>query len=239
MRTLVLSDLHGDSVLLERALEHARFAAGDRLIIAGDLLDGGPDDTVGLARSLGATVLAGNHEVSAAVGLVISPQDESTRERQAELAEKFISGEWSLAMEVEGWLVTHAGVSAALEDYIVRATRSPAVLAELLNEDFIQEMRQATTHSDSFSWSAMERYRLAMGALGPLWFRPDELSMLPRGLKQIVGHTPPEHFSPRHVDALESHGWLLVDAGGHGLGRSEFRYAEIADGEARVVSAAG
>ena len=110
-RTIVVSDLHGTTSLLERALEHSGFGANDTLVVAGDLIDVGGDDTVALAESLGATVLAGNHEVAAAMGLLrISPQNPDSLTRGPEFAGRFATGEWALAAAADGWLITHAGV---------------------------------------------------------------------------------------------------------------------------------
>jgi len=63
-RTIVIGDVHGcldelDELL--RTLEHRR---GDRLVLAGDLVDRGPDPVgvVRRARELGALAVLGNHE---------------------------------------------------------------------------------------------------------------------------------------------------------------------------------
>lgn len=238
MRTLIVSDLHGSSATLERALQDAEYCETDRLIIAGDLLDGGSDDTVALAESLGATILAGNHEVSAALGVIISPQDETTRRRAPELRERLRSGEWPLATAVDGWLVTHAGVSSALDELIVRAAYEPGVLASLLNEQFLAEM-DAAVRARRLSWVDIEQYRLLGGQLGPLWFRPYDLTLVPSGLRQIVGHTAPEYLGPDLTRRLESAGWLLIEPGGHRGRRPDFRYAVIENGDAHVVSRHG
>lgn len=204
-------------------------------MVAGDLLDGGPDDTVAAAEALGAEILAGNHEVSAALGIIITPQDASTRQRAAELSDRFASGEWGLATAADGWLITHAGVSVALEDVVQRAGRDAHAVADSLNELFIAEFVQAARDS-RLSWVDLERYRLIGGAMGPLWFRPHDLSMIPGGLKQIAGHTAPEYLGASLTNDLAAAGWLLVEPGGHRGRRPAFRYAVIEDGVASVVS---
>lgn len=247
MRTLVLSDLHGDASRLERTLEHARFTRDDRLVIAGDLIDVGTDDVIALAEAHGATVLAGNHEVSAALGLRISPQHPESLERGSEFAERFASGVWPLAVEVEGFLITHAGVSATLSDLIDRAGGEVAAVAERLNHLFRSEVESARAQAP-LAWEDIERLRLCGSPAGPLWFRPRSAAQLPSGLRQIVGHTPPEMYPPETLDALEHAGWLLVESGGHGAtavtcrrgGRILYpsvRYAVIEDGTARLVEA--
>lgn len=232
-RTIVVSDLHGSTERLERALEHASFSASDRLVVAGDLVDVGPGDVVGLAESLGATILAGNHEVAAAVGLKIVPQHAATLERGPQLATHFAEGTWPLALEADGWLITHAGVSSALSDVISRVNQDPVALAAELNRMFRAEMTAAMA-SMPLEWPDMERFRLIGGEMGPLWFRPMRLIDLPSGLRQIVGHTPPELLPDSGRALLESSGWLLIEPGGHAGGGRAFRYALIEHGEARV-----
>ncbi|TLM97281.1 MAG: hypothetical protein FDZ75_04850 [Actinobacteria bacterium] len=232
-RTIVVSDLHGSRAALERVLEHAGFGDGDRLVVAGDLVDVGSDDTVGFAESLGATILAGNHEVSAALGLRIAPQNVETLLRGPEFAERMLDGRWKLAVEVDGWLVTHAGVSVALDDLVARAGYDAGALALDLNERFRRELA-AAREEGPLEWQDMERYRLVGGELGPLWFRPTMLSRIPSGLRQIVGHTPPDVLGDALVTRLESYGWLLVESGGHGA--AHVRYAVVEpSGEAHVV----
>lgn len=43
MKTLVVTDIHGQYAELQRALEHAKFADSDRIINLGDMIDRGPD----------------------------------------------------------------------------------------------------------------------------------------------------------------------------------------------------
>jgi bis(5'-nucleosyl)-tetraphosphatase (symmetrical) len=65
MRVLVVGDVHGCLAELQDLLRAARFVQGtDRLVLAGDLMDRGPDPVgcVRLARKLGAEMVLGNHE---------------------------------------------------------------------------------------------------------------------------------------------------------------------------------
>lgn len=238
MRTIVVSDLHGTAALLERSLADAAFTDEDTLIIAGDLLDGGSDDTVGLAESLGATVLAGNHEVSAALGVIIAPQDASTRRRASELRERFSSGEWPLAAAADGWLVTHAGLSVEFRHLIEQAAADPARLAARLNDDFRREVDEASKAMRR-GGVALERFPLLGSAMGPLWFRPFDLTDIPAGIRQIVGHTAPELLGEKVSARLAERGWRLVEPGGHRGRRPAYRYAVVEGGQTRVVSHAG
>lgn len=235
-RTIVVSDLHGDASLLTRALDDANFSAdSDRLVVAGDLVDIGTDDTIALAEELGATILAGNHEVSAAIGLRISPQNPETLAMGPELARRLTEGEWPLAIAVDGWLITHAGVSVTLDDIVVTAGSEPDAVAAALNELFRAEVSDAVRRMP-IDWDSLANFRLIGGEMGPLWFRPLSLHHVPSGLRQVVGHTPPEMLSPSHLSALEARGWRLVEPGRRGEGHSGFRYAIIQDGDARVVT---
>lgn len=233
-RTIVLSDLHGDNALLERILEHASFGDDDRLVVAGDMIDVGGDDVVSAVTALGATVLVGNHEVAAAIGLRISPQDPASLARGAEFADNVISGRWSLAAVVDGWLVTHAGVSVALEDVIAMNERDPERIAEALNTLFAQEIERAVGLAP-LAPEDLDGYRLLGGEMGPLWFRPFDLTRIPSGIKQVVGHTPPELLSEAQLGALEAHGWRLVEPGHRAGQEDSVRYAVIEGGIARVV----
>lgn len=231
-RTLVVSDLHGDASLLDETLAHAAYGVGDRLIVAGDLIDVGPDDVISYARELGAVILAGNHEVSAALGLRISPQHETSLERGPWFMERFLEGEWPLATAVDGWLITHAGVSVALDDLLDR-TDDPEATAATLNELFRAECVAAVRHPPA-TWDELQSFRLMGGQMGPLWFRPLNPVHVPSGVRQIVGHTPPDAIGPEQYAALEQLGWRLIEPGGHRRTRG-VRYAVIENGEAEVV----
>jgi predicted phosphodiesterase len=64
MRIAVLADIHGNLPAFEAALAHARAQAPDQIVLAGDIVNGGPDSAAcwQLARSLGVPMLRGNHE---------------------------------------------------------------------------------------------------------------------------------------------------------------------------------
>ncbi len=234
-RTVVVSDLHGEARLLERALEAVGFGAGDRLVIAGDLIDVGRDDTVGLATELEATILAGNHEVCAALGILIQPQNPESLERGPEFAQRFVGGKWALATAADGWLITHAGVSTSLNDVIEECDREPDRIAAELNGRFRTEMAAAVPLAP-LDWEDIERFRLIGSEAGPLWFRPRSLPRLPGGLPQVVGHTPPETYTPAHLAALHAAGWRLIEPGGRG--GVAYRCCVIEDGHASVISSA-
>lgn len=63
-RTVIVGDVHGCRAELEALLAKVAFAAGDRLVMVGDLVARGPDPvgTIELLASLGARAVRGNHE---------------------------------------------------------------------------------------------------------------------------------------------------------------------------------
>ena len=64
MRIVILADIHGNLPALEAALAEIATLRPDRLIVAGDIVDGGPDSGSCWRRvkALGCPVLRGNHE---------------------------------------------------------------------------------------------------------------------------------------------------------------------------------
>lgn|GEM_PF-6122451 len=235
-RTIVVSDIHGFNALLEGALTDAGYSDDDKLVLAGDLVDIGPDDTVSTAESLGATILAGNHEVSAALGLEISPQSEETRKHGRDYARKLQVGQWPLALAVEGWLITHGGLSTLFGEEIERSRGDVDRLAEELNGAFVGEI--ARFLDGEMSAYSLGRSRIVGSELGPLWFRAARPELVPGGIRQVVGHTPCELYTPEGLAVLAAKNFLLIDPGAH-LGAAEegsFRYAVIENGEARVVN---
>lgn len=245
-RTIVVSDVHGDAGMLETVLAHADFEPEDTLIVAGDLLDIGPGDALAYAERSGAVILPGNHEVAAALGLRISPQHPSSLERGPELLDNMLGRRWPLAVAVEGILITHAGISTALDDVIERADGNPQTIANALNAEFVAELA-VLAESQPESWSTVAHFRLVGGQLGPLWFRPLDPDRVPLGLRQIAGHTPPDMLTPADREAVAARGLLMIEPGSHsrrrGLlgalrpGAPTLRYAVIENGEAHLVEA--
>lgn len=64
MRLAVLADIHGNLQAFEAALDHVSRQGVDRIVLAGDLVNGCPDTAAcwHLACSLGCPMLRGNHE---------------------------------------------------------------------------------------------------------------------------------------------------------------------------------
>jgi Calcineurin-like phosphoesterase superfamily domain len=64
MRIAIFADIHGNLPAFEAALAHVRRQGVDQLVLAGDIVNGGPDSPScwQLAQSLGCPLLRGNHE---------------------------------------------------------------------------------------------------------------------------------------------------------------------------------
>ncbi len=64
MRIAIIADIHGNLAALEAVLADVEALKPDRLMVAGDVVDGGPDSAACWERvkALGCPVLRGNHE---------------------------------------------------------------------------------------------------------------------------------------------------------------------------------
>jgi predicted phosphodiesterase len=64
MRLAILADIHGNLAAFQAALDHVATQHVDRIVIAGDVVNGAPDsrECWELARSLECPILRGNHE---------------------------------------------------------------------------------------------------------------------------------------------------------------------------------
>jgi hypothetical protein len=129
-------------------------------------------------------------------------------------------------------------VSTALGDITYRAAGDVEQIADALNRLFRDEIAGAVRRMP-VSFQDLDRYRLIGGEMGPLWFRPLNMEHIPSGLRQVVGHTPPDALPEHLTSSLERHGWLLVEPGGHAGGRGStgnLRYAVLADGAGGIVT---
>ncbi|MBC8010620.1 MAG: metallophosphoesterase [Burkholderiales bacterium] len=95
MRIALIADIHGNLAALEAALAEIETLRPDRLIVAGDVVDGGPDTGACWRRvkALGVPVIRGNHEryifdygTPRADPAWISPQFAPLRVARAELS---------------------------------------------------------------------------------------------------------------------------------------------------------
>jgi hypothetical protein len=235
MRTIILSDAHGEPDVIRGALAHAGFDAGvDRLIFAGDAIEVGRDSAgcLGLLEELGAEVLVGNHEYALFVdrALELEPIDPAV---EAAVAEGIGAGVWKLAAEAQGVLVSHAGFSGlfATEFQSIARGRSLAEFVDGINRAFRDAMISPVLESDG-----------VCGPSGPLWYRPMREAAPLGDVVQVAGHTPVSLLRDAHeVKRLSAGGFHLVDPNVRRW-RSEgfpppapLRYAVVEFGEVRVV----
>jgi predicted phosphodiesterase len=124
MRIAIIADIHGNYPALEAALAEIESLRPDRLVVAGDVVDGGPDSAACWRRvkALGCPVIRGNHEryvfdygTPRADPAWASPQFAPLRVARAELTEAEIAELAALPLvwsepEAPGLLVVHASL---------------------------------------------------------------------------------------------------------------------------------
>jgi len=235
MRTIVFSDVHGEPDVIRATLAHSGFdPKRDRLIFAGDAIEVGRDSAAALALldEVGAEFLVGNHEYAVFVGEQLEAQylDEAV---ERAVADRILRGEWNLAAESQGVLVTHAGVSAYFTDEfeVAMARGTVADFAEWLNRQFHKGIA-----------GRLMTFEGVFDGAGPLWFRPREGVAPLRGVTQVAGHTPVALLGDDEASRLAAQGFHLVDPHVRRWRAQGFpppvpyRYAVIEDGAVRVVT---
>lgn len=117
-RTLFIGDVHGCLNELERLLVLADFSKKTRLVLAGDLINKGPDSAgvLALAREYKARVILGNHEIKLMEYLKAGREDqadmEAVKQNMGSGLKHWVSWmkTWPLFLESPDWLVVHAGL---------------------------------------------------------------------------------------------------------------------------------
>lgn len=236
MRTIILSDAHGEPDVVRAVIEHSGFDPDrDRLIFAGDAIEVGRDSAgaIALLEEVGAEFLIGNHEYAVFVDspLEIEPLDPGV---EATVRDRIDNNRWRLAAEAEGVLISHAGVSNVFADEYAAVTEHGTVA------DFAEHLNRA--FRDAIATRGLMRDGV-VGADGPLWFRPRDGGSPLRGVVQVAGHTP---IAVLHAEGgaeeLAARGMYLIDphvrrwrAGGYTM-PPPLRYAVVTDGQVRVVT---
>jgi hypothetical protein len=237
--TLVISDVHAFPEFLESALGRSGFRAGvDHLVFAGDLLDRGGHPGACLERldELGAEMLIGDHDHATMLGYFIGEQSPASRGYRQALLRRFSSGALSLVTQVEGVLISHAGLSRTFTADFMAVGRDPARLARLLNEEF----RRALERQLSLGMAHPEPRTL--DGHSPMWLRVDDADVGPErlldGIEQIAGHTTPSVFRHWTEADFRAAGLCLIDPGSYGLGPRDhprhYRYGVIRGGMVSV-----
>jgi hypothetical protein len=235
MRTIVFSDVHGEPGIIRGVIEHSGYAAGDdRLVFAGDAIDIGRDSAgcLALLDELGAEFLVGNHEWGAFIDWGFEPLAPDVDEA---VMRHISAGDWPLAAEADGVLITHAGVSATWASVF-------AAVAQCEVAGFVRALNAGFR-------DAVDLGVLAEGGVvaddGPLWWRPrgGDAVGLP-GVAQVCGHTPHEILAGWGLDEPAGGcGLYLVDPWVRGWEKRGFcpptpvRYAVIEGGDVRVIGA--
>jgi hypothetical protein len=203
MRTIVLSDVHGNMERLERIIEHSRYERNaDQLIFAGDAADIGPYATECMQRmiDLGAKFISGNHDVAHLLKQeFIMPYDDNldlTTDFRDTWEKVFREQGISFIVNVDGIIISHAGISNVLYKRYGRNIQK-------INEDMIQAFEVRDKYNDLF-YSDL---------YSPIWFRPygsyymnDE--GIPAPIIQMVGHTP---YHALTKEALNDKNLFFID----------------------------
>ena len=233
MRTIVFSDVHGEPDIIHGVVEHSGYVAGeDRLIFAGDAIDIGRDSAgcLKLFDELGAEFLVGNHEWGAFIDWGFEPL---APEVDAAVTKHISDGDWPLAAQADGVLITHAGVSAEWADVFDEVAEGDvARFVDALNLGF-----RGAVELGMFAAQGV------IGDDGPLWWRPpcrDGVGL--PGVAQVCGHTPREIMDEwEPAEPLGTAGLYLVDPWVRGWEKRGFaaptpvRYAVIEGGGVRVI----
>jgi len=207
MRILIFPDLHEppEPVLseIEDIIAHE---SPDRVVFLGDYFDrfgDTPDDVARTAKWLKTSLadprrthLIGNHDVSYLwpSPATVCPGWEWPKQKEFSKTMGRTEGSFAFHAWVDGWLLTHAGLSATWLPAGLRAGEIDGWLTE-----------QALTARESFV-AHQTHWFLSVGlnrggrhpAGGILWCDHDELRRI-QGVRQIYGHTPAD--LPRWANA--------------------------------------
>jgi hypothetical protein len=200
MKTLIFPDLHEPpAAVLETIESTITGECPDRIVFLGDFFDqfhDGPEDAARIARWLKASLadprrthLIGNHDASYFWAYNATYCPGFTWEKRQEICKvmgkdlsrsKFVFHTW-----VDGWLLTHAGLSA---NWYPEGTSLDRIVKWLDAE--ARAARKSFADGKTHWFIAVGPKRGGMApAGGILWCDHRELRPIP-GLRQIYGHTP-------------------------------------------------
>jgi len=232
MKTLVFPDLHESPQALLDRIENLIAAEGaDRVVFLGDYFDryhDTPADAERMAQWLAAhlddprrTHLIGNHDASYLWPVETTFCPGFTWEKEAVIRatlgpnarDRFVFHAW-----VDGWLLTHAGLSAQWMTVPVDLVAT-AIAAE-------EKAARLAFGQDTHHWfvTVGQKRGGPFPAGGILWCDHRELEPIP-GLRQIYGHTPGSQ--PRWIG--RDH--LCLDTN---VGHGPQHYVAIEDGAVRI-----
>jgi hypothetical protein len=235
MRTLVISDCHGQPHLIKNALKDSGYEIGvDRLIHAGDIIDVGDQglECIALLIKNEAELLWGNHDAAVPLNKAIWPQnvyDTETRDKIVSISSMF-----TMAAHVDEFpkhkvhniLITHAGIST---DYYFQNIDPliKMINSHLYTEDF------PSTSTCLAHYLNTRKLRDLWEDNSPLWYRPKPDDLPYKSIVQVVGHTPPAWIE-KSVGKLENF-YVIDPYSKEGFGGDRFRYVIIEDGKIKLV----
>lgn len=187
-RTLLISDIHGELLLLEELLQKVQYdSQQDQLVLLGDYIDRGPAskgvlDKVAQLKSQGAQVLMGNHE-----------------QIMLDVFEKENKYDWDFWLHTAGGLATMRSYGFSEEDIDQAGDLENFSLHPFLNDKIIEHL-EFIRHLDKVI--EQEDYIFVHAGVDPkipldrnttkefLWIR-DEFHRQYKGDRTVVfGHTP-------------------------------------------------
>jgi hypothetical protein len=237
--TLVVSDVHAFPEFLENALRRSGFRPGvDHLVFAGDLLDRGGQPGACLRRldGLDAELLLGDHDHATMLGYFIGEQSRASKDYRQALVQRFDHGSLNLVTNVDGVLISHAGLSSAFAADFAAVERDPAGLARRINREFRDDLER------QLSLGMTQPEPRTLDGHSPMWLRVDDADVGPErlldGVEQIAGHTTPSVFRNWTEADFRAAGLYLIDPGSYGLSPRDhprhYRYGVIRDGVVSV-----
>lgn len=229
---VVVGDVHGDPLLIDLLQKigvinsRGERAEGFHVVQIGDLAHFGhrvhTGDTQVLELALRAfdQVLLGNHEAWFAhrmnAGKFAGMHDQLYPETEQALQRLVRAGHYQPAAELDGWVITHAGVHPVHAEGL---PVDPALAAAAINQRFAHYLQSSRPFTPMFD--AVGPARGGNGRSGPggmLWLDLSELTPYTPNFPwpQIVGHTP--QAPGQEARAVADNLWV-VDAGAGLSGR--------------------
>lgn len=209
MRTIVLSDCHGQPWLITNVLRHAHYHPGDQLVFAGDFLDIGddPERCLALLQHNNAKILWGNHDLAIRLGRTIFPQSIYMANFLDALREWDKPFDVAIAID-DDVLVTHAGLCSKYDFPGMDVNGIATELNKMPLEDIWHD------------WS-------------PVWWRPGEIAPYPN-ITQVIGHTPPGWVQAHYFMSDLSKLYFVDPYTPEGFDKNRYRYAVIEDGKVTI-----
>jgi hypothetical protein len=240
MRTMLLADIHAFPNLIFNALEAEERRTGEpieRIVFLGDYIDIGPDplavlDFIENDKRV-KDVLCGNHDGAIIAQQRISPQSPESWHLRGRLINDVTQKNWKLATEVDGVLLTHAGVGVHYQTHFDKLGLKKFI--DFLNDQFRRDVHGVLDTLDGKMYATVSVFN---DEFGPLWFRPMPTGGVLQGVQQVAGHTPGDYYSQQNEKAIRKQGLRLIDPYSRETGEQggRYKYGIILDGSVRVYS---